>query len=241
MVAQGELTKVRILAFTDKTYRKRLKGDKGQIELPINPENISRKIKINYKDRKPSGAQGGDPDYESTDSESLELKFTFDGTGVIPVQGKANQFHKDVAKQVRNFLKVAYRMNSETHRPNFLRILWGSFSFGEGNSFDCVMTDLDIQYTLLSPTGKPLRAELKATFISYVEENRRLREEGKKSPDVTHVRTIGKEDTLPLMTEQIYGDQSYYLQVAKTNGLVNFRRLNSGKSLRFPPIDKTIL
>jgi hypothetical protein len=33
------------------------------------------------------------------------------------------------------------------------------------------------------------------------------------------------------MTERIYGDSKYYLEVAKVNGLINFRQLNQGRTL----------
>jgi hypothetical protein len=37
------------------------------------------------------------------------------------------------------------------------------------------------------------------------------------------------------MTERIYGDSKYYLEVAKINGLINFRQLIPGQELFFPP------
>uniref|UniRef100_A0AAU6WLI4 LysM domain-containing protein n=1 Tax=Chryseobacterium endophyticum TaxID=1854762 RepID=A0AAU6WLI4_9FLAO len=60
----------------------------------------------------------------------------------------------------------------------------------------------------------------------------------KNSPDLTHKRTIQDGDTLPLMTERIYGDSKYYLEVAKVNNLINFRQLVPGEELYFPPIEK---
>lgn len=231
----GELAKVEIRAFKDKSYTKQL----GKFELPINPEQFSQSFKVAYDQKQAAGAQGADPEFKVSKPEELKLDFTFDGTGVVPVKGKANSFHKDVVDQVESFLKIVYVMNSETHKPNFLRLLWGNISFGDQNSFDCILTDLTIDYTLFAPDGKPLRAKLKATFLSYVEAKRRIREEGKQSPDVTHVRRVKAGETLPLMTQRIYGDQSYYLQVAKVNGLVNFRQLKTNTTLQFPPVDKT--
>ncbi|OUL37358.1 hypothetical protein BV372_02900 [Nostoc sp. T09] len=233
----GELTKVKIQAYKDK----RFENKHGEFDLPINPEQFSQAFKVEYDSAQDIGSQGNDPQYKFTRPEELKLDFTFDGTGVVPIKGKANAFHQDVGKQVQEFLNVVYTMKNETHRPNFLRLLWGNFSFGTKNSFDCILKDLQINYTLFAPDGKPLRAKLNATFVSYIEPQRRIREEGKQSPDVTHVRKVTAGDTLPLMTHRIYGDPSYYLQVAKVNGLVNFRRLGTNKDLRFPPLEKTEL
>jgi nucleoid-associated protein YgaU len=237
----GELTKVEIRAFEDKTYGKEI----GKFELPINPEQFSQAFKVEYDLQQAKGAQGNDPKFKFTQPEELKLDFTFDGTGVIPVSKQTaqadqpRQFYKDVVSQVQAFLDLVYVMNNKTHKPNFLRLLWGNFSFGTKNGFDCILKDLQINYTLFAPDGKPLRAKISATFVNYIEQARRVREEGKKSPDVTHLRKVKAGDTLPLMAYDIYGDPSYYLQVAKVNGLVNIRRLETNTDLRFPPIQRT--
>jgi nucleoid-associated protein YgaU len=57
---------------------------------------------------------------------------------------------------------------------------------------------------------------------------------------LTHARTVEIGDRLPLMTHQIYDDQSYYLKVAKANGLTSFRKLTVGKDINFPPIGEPI-
>lgn len=38
------------------------------------------------------------------------------------------------------------------------------------------------------------------------------------------------------MTQKIYGDPAYYIQIAKVNNLNNFRKLKTGTNLKFPPI-----
>jgi nucleoid-associated protein YgaU len=43
-------------------------------------------------------------------------------------------------------------------------------------------------------------------------------------------------DTLPMLCYQIYKDSSYYLAVARLNQLQNFRQLQPGQLLRFPPL-----
>jgi nucleoid-associated protein YgaU len=40
------------------------------------------------------------------------------------------------------------------------------------------------------------------------------------------------------MAHRIYGDPAPYLEVARSNGLINFRRLRDGQELVFPPIEK---
>lgn len=239
----GELTKVVIIGYEDKGYTKEI----GRFTLPINPEQFSQAFKVEYDLQQATGSKGNDPKFKFTSPEELKLDFTFDGTGVIPVSNQTTQsnqprsFYKDVVGQVQALLKLVYTMEGKTHKPNFLRILWGNFSFGDSNGFACILKDLQINYTLFAPDGKPLRAKISATFVNFIEQVRRVREENKKSPDVTHIRKVGAGDKLPLMADDIYGDPTYYLQVAKVNGLVNFRRLGTNADLRFPPVEKTEL
>lgn len=231
----GELTKVEIRAFKDKTYSEEI----GKFVLPINPEQLSQTFKIAYDDKQAQGGQGNDPKFKATPPEDLKLDFTLDATGVIPVKEEAGAFHRDITQQIRDLLKLTYEMNPETHKPNFLRVLWGDLSFGDKkDAFNCMLQDLQINYTLFSPSGKPLRAKISATFKHYVEQNRRVREQGKSSPDVTHVRQVQAGDTLPLMAYRIYGDAKHYPTVARANGLINFRRLARSQQITFPPLPK---
>ena len=43
-------------------------------------------------------------------------------------------------------------------------------------------------------------------------------------------------DTLPLLCDRIYSDPSYYPDVARFNNLSDFRRLQPGQRLHFPPL-----
>lgn len=236
---KGELTKVKLEIYKDDKYQKKI----GYFDLPINPEQFSQQFQIEYNRNQAQGSQHNNPEYKYTRPQELKLDFIFDGTGVVPEKQNTTgkKFHRDVVGQLQKFFQLTYTMNPEIHKPNFLRLLWGDFSFGYGgkNGFNCILTNLQVNYTLFAPDGKPLRAKLSATFTSYTEQKLRLLEENKKSPDLTHQRKVTAGDTLPLMTYRIYDDPSYYLQIAKVNGLVNFRRLATNTDLRFPPLDKT--
>lgn len=232
------LTKVRLTAYEDKEL---IKSFGEPFDLPINPEQLSQSFKVEYEKEQAQGSQQTDPKFKFTPPQELKLDFTLDGTGVVPINKQPGKFHQDVTTQVQTLLNLTYVMNSSTHKPNYLRITWGDFPFNNRNAFDCLLSDLQVNYTLFDSDGKPLRAKISATFCSYVEQDFRIREEGKESPDVTHRRKVTASDTLPLMTYDIYGDPSYYLAVARVNGLVNFRKIATNTNLQFPPVEKTEL
>ena len=51
------------------------------------------------------------------------------------------------------------------------------------------------------------------------------------------VRLVRAGDTLPLMCYRIYGSAGYYLEVAAVNGIDNFRKLEPGSRVVFPPLE----
>lgn len=199
--------------------------------LPINPESFSQNYKVEY-DKKPAhGNQKKSTEYKFTTPEELKIDCMFDGTNAV--EGYHNPEDKSVYDQIMELKEVAYDMNGEIHRPNFLKLFWGDLHF-QG-----VLTGFDINYTLFNSKGKPLRAKVSLTFLGTLSDKERTARENKKSPDITHTRLIKEGDRLDLMTYNIYNDSKYVLQVSKANGLTSFRNPKVGKEYVFPPFDKT--
>ena len=84
--------------------------------------------------------------------------------------------------------------------------------------------------------GDPLRAKVKAVFSENIEETLRVAKERKSSPDLTHVKQVQDQTTLPLMAHRIYKNPAYYFQLAQANKLKHFRNLETGTNLTFPPV-----
>lgn len=226
---EGNVTKVVIRGYRDK----KVKNDMidPPFELPINPEEFNFNLKVNHDMSQAQGTWGNDPLFKNIAPEEKTIKFMLDNTGTV----EGNKMDGiEVADQVDHFLTVAYKPDPETHEPPKCKISYGEVQF------DCKCTKVDVNYVLFRPDGSPLRAKVTATFVAYWESLFRTINEDKRSPDLTHVRTLVEGDTLPLMTFRIYGDNQYYLQVAKANGLTSFRNLPVGQEVIFPAIDKEI-
>jgi nucleoid-associated protein YgaU len=110
-------------------------------------------------------------------------------------------------------------------------LVWGSWIFNGR------LQSLAVQYTLFKPNGDPLRAKLTLTFTSSITEKEAELRADTQSPDLSHRVLVRDGDTLPLLCERIYGDPGYYIEVARFNGLVDFRRLEPGTRLHFPPLE----
>lgn len=232
MEDNGQLIKVLIHAYEDEEFKQKSKLNPNPISLPVNPESFTQNFKIELNFQQGQGDQGTNPDYRGTKPEELRLEFVFDGTKVIEGY-KYNSEDKSVKAQLDIFLKTVYAMDGEIHRPHFLQVQWGKFMF------PCILSNLDLNYTLFKPNGDPLRIKANATFINYVAQKERVARERKRSPDLTHVRLVKAGDRLDLMTYKIYKNSNYVLQVAKANGLSTFREIRPGAEMVFPPLDKT--
>ena len=232
MVDSGKLVKVLIHIYDDEDFQNKSKLEKNPISLPVNPESFSQNFKVELNEQQGQGNQGTNPDYKGTAPEELKLDFIFDGTNTIEGY-EYNSGDLSVKAQLDVFMKAVYDMDGEIHRPHFLIVQWGKFMFA------CILSNLDLNYTLFKPNGDPLRIKASATFLKYVAQKERVAKEKKKSPDLTHVKLVKAGDRLDLMTSKIYKDSKYVTQIARANSLTTFRKIRPGIELIFPPLDKT--
>lgn len=234
----GELIKLQIKAYSDEQFSEEV--SEGEFKTLLNPENYTFKYKIEQNDDQAPGTSSSAPRFNKALPEDLDLEFIFDRTGVITNYGAPgssdDKTFKDegggVIEDVEKFKKVVFDYNGDEHKPNYLIISWGTLLF-KGS-----LTEMDITFKLFKADGTPLRAVAKAKFKGFVEDDLRVAMENNSSPDLTHLRIVKEGDTLPLMTYRIYGDSKYYLEVAKSNRISNFRKLRVGQEILFPPIKK---
>ena len=226
----GELTKLKIKGYKDERFSQEIAD--GEFNTLMNPENYRIRYEVSQNQNQAQGTSSTAPRFNKTLPEDLQLDFVFDRSGVI--KGFADENGVGIIDDIEKFKKIVLDYNGNQHKPNYLVISWGSLLF-KGS-----LKDMEITYKLFKPDGTPIRANIHATFKGFIEDNLRVARENNKSPDLTHIRVVGEGDTLPLMTFRIYGDSKYYLEVAKANKLVNFRKLTPGQQIFFPPIDKAV-
>jgi len=219
----GELKKLKIEAFKKIDYREKI----DEFSVMFNPATYTQKHEVEYKEAQGQGTTGSTQKFGRIKPQEYSFEFVFDGTG-------ASAPKTDVSGEIERFLEVTGKINSEIHRPNFLQITWGNLIS------KCILKSAEISYSMFKPDGYPLRAKVNATFAEIIDDTLRTAEEGKESPDLTQYRQVQEGDTLPLMAYRIYGDSRYYLDVARVNGLKDFRNLTVGLTLQFPPIKQQV-
>jgi phage tail protein X len=230
--AKGELKKMKIYAYTDvdlsDDHLASIPGVANPYTALINPETYTVEIKYEFENAQGQGTTGGQQQFKVKLPEEMSFEFLFDNTGLIDGKPKEN-----IATEIANFKKFLMEYDGSSHQPRFFKFVWGA------DLFKGRCSALNINFKLFNPDGTPTRAICKVTLKQATDEELRVIEQNDSSPDLTHSRVVQKGDTLPWMCYKIYGDPSYYIQVAKANNLQNFRNLETGIQIFFPPIEKT--
>ena len=220
-----KLEKLKILAFSDPERKQAA----GMFEVMFNPASYTQSHTIPWTKQLGMNSSGQSLNYVGSFSGTLSLNLVLDGTGVDEFGATAPE-RKSVKERVQDFFDTTLHYNGNTHEPYYLCVEWGSLKFL------CRLATTTIKYTAFERNGDPLRAELTVALRADLPPEKRAKLEGKKSPDLTHSRIVRHGDTLPLLTKQIYGTADRYLEVARYNGLDDFRRLVPGQELIFPPL-----
>jgi hypothetical protein len=224
----AKLEKLKILAFKNAERTEKVSGC-SEFEAMFNPKSIKETHSIVWGMRQGQNSSGKQMNYSRSKPARLDLDLLLDGTGIYSIETNKQ---KTVSDRVQEFLDVTFRYNGDIHEPNYLVMEWGQ------SDFSCRLLNVDIKYNLFDRDGRPLRAELEVSLVGDEEEKKRAGREQKSSPDLTHVRMVRSGDTLPLLTQQIYGSASHYLGVARLNDLDHFRNLTPGQTIFFPPLER---
>jgi hypothetical protein len=191
----------------------------------LNPASYKQNEGIKYNKQETPGQVDSTQPFHATSPKKLDFSIIIDGTGVVG--DSANQ---DVASKIDELNEVVYKYDGSNHEPNHVRVLWGKLKFFGR------LESMSIDYTLFAHGGKPLRAEIALSFVSFLTAKEEALQKKKNSPDVTHIVTIKAGDTIPRLCSRIYGNGGYYKQVARINNITNFRNIRPGATLHFPPL-----
>jgi hypothetical protein len=206
-----------------------------EIVVMFNPSSYSLSYGNKYVQKASLGGKKDKPQPVHSEAKTLQVELVIDGTGVADFgfESVLGIGTLGVQDQVDKFLKTCLEPEGKIHQPRFLRLKWGNAFV-----FDCRLSSADVSYSLFDSAGNPLRAKLNATFIEDVPEDRSKKGNEPSSPDLTHVREVKMEDTLPLMAKDIYGSFDHFVWLARANDLDQFRRLKPGTRIVFPPLEK---
>jgi hypothetical protein len=201
--------------------------------MMYNPNSYSQEYKNHYE--KPNVSGNTAPlVYKHTEPESVTFEYLFDATGAS-LSGKSNVADQVVEEGrtdlvIKDFIDITHDRQGDTHRPNFLKLRWGSFEFRG------VLEQATVSHSLFNLDGNPIRSTVNCVFRKHTSLEEQAVEEKRNSPDMTHYRLVKAGETLPVIAHQTYGDASLYLELARINNLIDFRTLEPGIRLTLPPL-----
>ncbi len=217
------LEPLKITGYTDEEFQTAFSGD--PYSVMINPDSIKLQRSIEYNEQQSPDSSSSSQKYKSTPSDKFSFDIVIDCTGIV------DSTRTIMATEINALEAIVFTYNGQIHRPNFVKIQWGKDLMFKG-----VLTSFDISYTLFKPDGSPLRAKVSLGFSQYISPGTVKKLDEDESPDVSHLVTVVEGITLPQLCQKIWNDDSYYVQVAKFNGLNKFRNLKGIDKLIFPPI-----
>jgi len=228
----GELKKLTITAYKDEKFTEKVSftdGASPSVAVMINPEEYTHSHSVNYDSKdQPSGSGGQTIKYNITEAETITFKLLYDATGVLTSPNPC----PDLTVEISKLKNVVYKYNGAIHSPNYLMLSWGTLLF------KCRLTSLELNYTMFKPNGNPLRAKINLSFKGFIDPNTLNLALQKESPDLSHMVTVMAGDSLPVLCYKIYGNSAYYMAVAVHNKLADFRDIQPGDKLLFPPFAK---
>lgn len=222
----GGLEPMKITGYTDEEFLNAFPGD--PYSFMINPDTVKLQRSIEYNEQQAPATSSASQKYKSTPSDKLNFDIVIDCTGIVDAQ------RTTMSDEITALETIIYTYNGTIHRPNFVKIQWGS-----SLTFKGVLTSFDISYTLFKSDGSPLRAKISLAFSQYVSAKTETKITAPQSPDLSHIVNVTEGKTLPQLCLQVWNDESLYIPVAKFNKLNKFRDISRIRSLVFPPIVKS--
>jgi nucleoid-associated protein YgaU len=219
------VTPLSIEAYTDEEFSSVAKTYK----LIVNPVSMKQEYSIETVNQRAIGSLDSST-FASVPAQTISFDTLFDATGVLKNKSQ------DVGQDIKALQAVILDYDGAVHQPKYLKLVWGGAS--KSFAFTCRLQKMNIDYQYFTPDGVPLRCMVSLSFKEFKSQKTISKEKGNQSPDVSHSRVVQQGDTLPLLCKKIYGNDAFYLEVAKANQLSSFRKLEIGSVLYFPPIKK---
>lgn len=218
------MEQLKFTAYTDEKYGSEI----GSHTVLMDPDTLKFGREIKYREDQQLGAIGGNSRFERYKPEFLTFKFTVDCTGIV----EGTKEKDSVYNKIQEMEQLLYVYNSDGHSPSYVLVQYVELLF-KGR-----VKKMNVEYTLFSNSGIPLRATVELTFSGFRCSEEERKKFHKQSPDMSRLITVKEGETLPYLCHKIYGDSLLVRQVARFNNLNSFRNIPAGTELLFPPLKK---
>lgn len=204
----------------------KITGSGGEVAFQFNPETLSFTKKVTFEDSKTQSSENAPiRQFIGTDPVVLNLKMILDDTvGDGP----------DVAERVNRLLAWTNPADdSDPPHPHQLAFEWGQLKIGSEGRFPCHLESVQVEYTLFTDAGVPVRANATVTLKGMP-----TRKYGQNPTSgglhARRSRRVQRGDDLAVIAHQEYGTGAVWRELAALNGIDNPFRLPVGRELVLP-------
>jgi nucleoid-associated protein YgaU len=189
--------------------------------------SVSKANTWNYKEV--AGKSFAPPTFGGGQPRQMELSLLFDQT--FPNDGPPMSVKASTAALLDAMeVPKGKAAGSPTAAPPFITFNWGALVFKGA------CTSLTVTYKLFSPTGDPLRADVKLT-LKQADEVQQGQNPTTRAAAGFGVHRVRDGDTLPSISYSAYGDATKWRLIAEANGVDNPLHLRRGSALSLPRLE----
>jgi nucleoid-associated protein YgaU len=201
------------------------------IKCWFNPTQYSITKQNNWTVKQPAAGKKGPPkaQFGGSQPKDLSLDLMFD----------ASDSSKDVRKEVIEKLfdmmepnpSLASGQSKKSARPPTVTFTWGEVVL------KAVVKQLNVQYTLFHPDGKPIRAAVKVTLMEVPEGGLDVGTNPTTRGEVMRAHVVRDGDTLQSIAFTAYSDPTRWRTIAEANDIDDPMNLERGRALAIPRLE----
>ncbi|MEO1164396.1 MAG: LysM peptidoglycan-binding domain-containing protein [Chloroflexota bacterium] len=218
-------------------------GKNVELEAVFNPNKMGLTYSANWDDKGKKDDNVGEKQFTNIGDTILKVELLFDTyrdtLTTIDTQGSRTTGKTGTAVSVTKHtdkLISLVRINSSKHRPPIATLKWGSMKWYGSGAFECILTDLAIDYTMFLSDGTPVRATANCTFKQWRTSGEDSKIKNLESPDVNKLHVVRRGETLSAISQLHFENPRYWRHIARENKITNPLRLKPGDTLVIPKL-----
>jgi len=194
----------------------------------FNPNKLSVTRSVQWQNQQAAKRDNPEMQYTGADPATLTIDLLFDTYDTPQPESAKRSVRTAYTDRLLHLTTV--EQHGDKHRPPVCRLQWGS----QGIIFQGVLQQLQVQYTMFTAGGTPVRATASCTFKQWVSNSRDLKNQDLMSSDVAKIWIVKRGQSLATIAAAEYGNPRAWRIIADANGIDNPLGLAAGTRLLLP-------
>lgn len=195
----------------------------------FNPSSIKITKRADYREQpKQAAKEAARPAFLGARAVDLSFSLLLDSGG---------QSGRSVMTEIQQLLNwtnpTSDSRKGSSPSPPVLMFTWGDFKIGASGQFVGLLSSVDANCTMFSPSGAPTRAEVSLGMKAAPEEMAGTNPTS-GGPRAHRAHQVVAGDTLAAIAFEAYGDAGRWRAIAELNGIDDPMRLPAGTRLLLP-------